>query len=112
MSSILNSAQTILRKQGGMLHTSDAIRLGIAPRILYALRDSGAVAELARGLYRLADLPPLSQPDLVTVALKIPKGVICLISALEFHDLTKQIHGLQTQSLELTQALTDHIAKG
>lgn len=91
MSSTLNSAQTTIRKQGGMLHTSDAIRLGIAPRSLYALRESGAVTELARGLYRLADLPPLSQPDLVTVALKIPKGVICLISALAFHDLTTQI---------------------
>lgn len=74
-----------------MLHTSDAIQLGIAPRTLYALRDSGAIAELARGLYRLADLPPLSQPDLVTVALKIPKGVIAMISALAFHDLTTQI---------------------
>ena len=91
MSSTLTSAQTIIRRQGGMLHTSDAIRLGIAPRTLYALRDSGAIAELTRGLYRLADLPPLSQPDLVTVALKIPKGVITLISALAFHDLTTQI---------------------
>lgn len=46
---------------------------------------------LDRGLYRLTDLPPLSDPDLVTVASRIPKGVICLISALHFHDITTQI---------------------
>ena len=55
------------------------------------MRDAGVLVELSRGLYRLADLPPLSQPDLVTVALKIPRGVICLISALAYHDLTTQI---------------------
>ena len=47
--------------------------------------------QLARGLYRLADLPPLSNPDLVIVARKIPKGVACLVSALAFHELTTQI---------------------
>jgi predicted transcriptional regulator of viral defense system len=74
-----------------MLRTSQAIRLGIAPRVLYALRDGGTVIQVSRGLYRLTDLAPLSQPDLITVALRIPRGVICLISALDFHDLTTQI---------------------
>ena len=49
------------------------------------------VERLARGLYRLAECPPLTEPDLITVAKKIPNGVICLISALAFHDLTTQI---------------------
>jgi predicted transcriptional regulator of viral defense system len=74
-----------------MMRTAQAIRLGIAPRTLYALRDAGSVVEVSRGLYRLADLPPLSQPDLITVALTIPRAVICLISALDYHDLTTQI---------------------
>ena len=47
--------------------------------------------QLSRGLYRLADLPALSNPDLVTVALKIPAGVVCLISALAYHEITTQI---------------------
>ena len=51
----------------------------------------GHLDRLERGLYRLSDLPFLSEPDLVTVAHKIPQGVICLISALSFHELTTQI---------------------
>ena len=81
----------IFREHGGMLRTREALRLGIHPRVLYALRDSGALEELSRGLYRLAELPPLTNPDLVTVALKVPGAVICLISALAFHELTTQV---------------------
>jgi predicted transcriptional regulator of viral defense system len=42
-------------------------------------------------VYRLADSSPLGNPDLVTVATRVPGGVICLISALAFHELTTQI---------------------
>jgi predicted transcriptional regulator of viral defense system len=81
----------LFREHGGMLRTGEALRLGIHPRTLYALRDSGALQQLGRGLYRLAELPPLSHPDLVIVAHKVPQGVICLVSALSFHGLTTQI---------------------
>ena len=76
---------------GGVLRTSAALRAGIHPRRLYEMRDSGVVERLGRGLYRLADLPPLSNPDLVTVAAKVPAGVVCLISALAYHEITTQI---------------------
>jgi predicted transcriptional regulator of viral defense system len=46
---------------------------------------------LSRGLFRLASLEPLGNPDLVTVAARVPKGVLCLISALAFHELTTQV---------------------
>jgi len=39
----------------------------------------------------LAELPPLSHPDLVIVAHRVPLGVICLVSALAFHGLTTQV---------------------
>lgn len=84
-------AETVFRKQGGMLRTSRAIALGVHPRVLYGLRDAGRLQEVSRGLYRLADLPVLGNPDLATVAARIPHGVICLISALAFHGLTTQI---------------------
>jgi len=84
-------AINLFRQHGGTLRTSEALALGIHPRTLYAMRDSGLLVRLSRGLYRLADLPPLSNPDLVTVALKIPQAVICLVSALAFHELTTQI---------------------
>jgi predicted transcriptional regulator of viral defense system len=74
-----------------VLRTKDALRLGIHPETLYGMRDSGGLASLGRGLYRLSDLPPLGNPDLVTVAMKVPSGVICLISALALHELTTQI---------------------
>lgn len=84
-------ALDLFRQHGGTLHTQEALNLGIHPRILYALRDSGALQRLSRGLYRLVDLPPLSTPDLVIVARKLPQAVICLVSALAFHNLTTQI---------------------
>ncbi len=67
------------------------MNLGVHPETLYKMRDSGKLSTLARGLYRVSDLPPLGNPDLATVAMKVPDSVICLISALAFHELTTQI---------------------
>lgn len=90
-SDAIQEAKRIFLDHGGILRTSEALEQGIHPRTLRAMRDSSVLDRLARGLYRLADLPPLSNPDLVTVALKVPGGVICLVSALAFHDLTTEI---------------------
>jgi len=87
----VEAAKTIFRRHDGILKTGKALSQGIHRRTLYAMRDEGMLVRLDRGLYRLADLPPLTDPDLVTVAHKIPQGVICLISALHFHNITTQI---------------------
>ena len=79
------------RKAGGVLRTGQALRAGIHPRDLYALREAGALEALSRGVYRLADLPPLVEPDLVAVAARLPKAVIAVVSALHFHRLTTEI---------------------
>lgn len=71
-----------------MFKTQKAIKLGIHPRTLYALRDDQLVDRLDRGLYRVADAKPLAHPDLVTVVLKVPRGVICLVSALAFRQMS------------------------
>jgi predicted transcriptional regulator of viral defense system len=42
-------------------------------------------------MYRFADMPSLGNPDLATVAMKVTKGVICLISALSYHEMTTEI---------------------
>ena len=55
----------------------EALRTGVHPRDLYALRDAGVIEQISRGVYRLADLPPLAEPDLFTVAARVPKAVIC-----------------------------------
>jgi predicted transcriptional regulator of viral defense system len=85
------AALDVFRQHGGTLHTQEALRQGIHPRTLYALRDSGKLQRLSRGLYRLADLPPLSNPDLVIVAHKLPQAIVCLVSALAFHKLTMRV---------------------
>jgi predicted transcriptional regulator of viral defense system len=81
----------IFRDNGGLLSSTEAIRGGIYPRDLYAMRDAKMLDQLSRGLYRLSNLPPLENPDFVTVARRVPEGVLCLISALSFHELTTQI---------------------
>jgi predicted transcriptional regulator of viral defense system len=84
-------AKRIFRHRRGMLKTGEALSTGIHPRTLYEMHRSGILEQLTRGLYRLANLPPLSNPDLVSVSLKIPNGVICLISALAYHEITTQV---------------------
>ncbi len=76
---------------GEFLKQAKQFNAGIHPRTLYEMHDAGIIEKLSRGLYRLADLPSLGNPDLFSVALRVPNGVICLISALSFHDITTQI---------------------
>ncbi len=84
-------AERIFRERGGMLKMAEAVRAGVHWRTLYALRDAGVLEQLGRGLYRLAEVPPLGNPDLVAVARRVRKGVVCLLSALAYHSLTTQI---------------------
>ena len=84
-------AATIFENHGGILRTAQALKAGIHPKTLYAMRDSGVLELISRGVFRLSDSPPLSNQDLVTVAARVPSGVICLISALSFHEITTQI---------------------
>ena len=93
MSAIKNKLppDEIFRQHGGQLRMSEAIKHGISRYTLYKMRDNGVVEKISRGIYRLVDLPPISQPDLVTVVLRFPKAVICLISALSWHGITTQI---------------------
>jgi len=91
MTSTIDRAKAIFNRRGGTLRTQEALAGGIHPRTLYAMREAGEIERLARGVYRLAGLAPLSEPDLATVAKRIPQGVICLISALAYHELTTQV---------------------
>jgi predicted transcriptional regulator of viral defense system len=75
----------------GRLRMSEAIRYGITRHTLYSLKNRGIIEQVSRGIYRLVQLPPISNPDLVTVSLRFPTAVICLVSALSFHDITTQI---------------------
>lgn len=87
----LEKAREIFQSHEGMLRTKQVLELGIHPRTLYQLRDKGEVIELSRGLYRLNNMELLAEPDLVVVAKKIPKAIMCLITALSLHENTTQI---------------------
>ena len=87
----ITRARRVFNEHGGMLRTSKALRLGIHPRSLYALRDSGEIRPVGRGLYRLAKAPSLTNPDWVAIGVRIPRAVICLVSALAHHELTTQV---------------------
>lgn len=86
----IKSALEIFEKKKFM-RSSEVFEQGIQPRTLYQMRDDGLLVQEGRGLYRLADEQVWSDPDLALVSLRIRKGVICLISALYFHQLTTQI---------------------
>jgi predicted transcriptional regulator of viral defense system len=85
------TGRKVFRDRCGVLKTSEALSAGIHPRTLYEMERIGIIEKLTRGLYRLTDMPPLGNPDLLSVGLKVPSGVICLISALAYHEITTQI---------------------
>jgi predicted transcriptional regulator of viral defense system len=78
----------IARRSGGVASTSELIKGGARWEDLYRLRDEGALIELSRGIYRLADAPATAHLDLVAVSRRAPEGMICLNSAASFWDLT------------------------
>lgn len=80
-----------LRRHGGVLRTRELLASGIHPRDLYELRNSGAIIALSRGVYALADEGAPDQPDILSVLLRIPRGVISHVSALAHFRLTEQI---------------------
>ena len=83
--------EEIFRRHGGQLRMSEAMAHGMTRYMLYALRDRGVVELVSRGIYRLVELPPIGNPDVVTVSLRFPNAVVCLVSALAFHEITTQI---------------------
>ncbi|MFZ4573304.1 MAG: type IV toxin-antitoxin system AbiEi family antitoxin domain-containing protein [Phycisphaerales bacterium] len=84
-------ATRIFRRAGGTLRAAAALGAGIHPRTLRAMLDAGELDRVSRGIYRLADVSLISNPDLVVVAHKAPAAVVCLISALAYHGITTQI---------------------
>ena len=89
--SVCDRAIELIRQLDGAFRTAEAIKAGVHPQTLYALLHSGIIERLSRGVYKLADTEQVSQPDLVIVATRIPQAVICLVSALAFHEMTSQI---------------------
>lgn len=83
--------EAVFREHGGQMRMSEALEAGLSRYRLYRMLDDGVIERVSRGVYRLTELPPISDPDLAVVALRVPRAVVCLVSALAFHDLTTQV---------------------
>jgi predicted transcriptional regulator of viral defense system len=80
-----------LARQKGTLCPSDLHDIGIPRVILTRLTASGQLHKIARGLYRLPDARISEHESLTTIAMKVPQAVFCLLSALQFHEITTQL---------------------
>lgn len=87
----IEKAITFIQNHGGIIRYSEALEAGISSKTFYNMRDQDILIRISRGLYRLAEASQPGYPDLLTVSLRFPKAVICLISALDYHNLTEQI---------------------
>lgn len=86
-----NRALQIIAEAGGIVRTKDALNLGIHPRDLYRLRDTGAVEQLSRGVFGIPARTANSNSDFLIIKTRYPHAVVCLVSALAIHELTTQI---------------------
>lgn len=85
-----------------MMRLKDFAALGIGPETLARLIREGIVVRPARGLYQLAEGAADARRTLAEAAALVPKGVICLVSALQFHGLTLQMPSSVWMAIERT----------
>lgn len=78
-------------RQHGVVRSRDIERLGVSREYLRRLTMNGVVERIGRGLYALPDAEPSENRSLVEAAHLVPRGVVCLLSALQFHQLTTQL---------------------
>ena len=91
-----------LLKAKGMLRLKDFIAQNIEAETLARLVRDGQVISPARGLYQLPDAQVDAAHSLAEAATLVPKGIICLISALQFHKLTLQMPSAVWMAIERT----------
>ena len=80
-----------LASQKGLLRSSDLGEVGIPRVCLTRLVASGQLEKTGRGLYRLSGSTASEHESLITIATQVPQAVFCLLSALQFHELTTQL---------------------
>ena len=76
--------------QKGLLRASDLDAIDAPRVVLTRLTAAGLLERIGRGLYRLPDFHASEHESLVTVATKVPQAVFCLLTALQFHELTSE----------------------
>lgn len=79
-----------LARARGVIRAADVENVGASRTLLPHLADKGVLRRVSRGAYALADYQP-EHETLVAAAAAVPHGVICLLSALQFHEITTQM---------------------
>ena len=80
-----------LTHRKGILTARDVAAAGIHSQHLTRLLDDGMIERIARGRYWLVDRDRTEHDGLVAAAAAVPRGVICLLSALQFHGIGTQL---------------------
>jgi len=78
----------VFKRHEGFARTKDIQGKGIHHREIKRGMDAGKIVRVKRGLYRLADIPLISHQGFVDLARAVPEGVMCLLSALSYYELT------------------------
>ena len=79
-----------LSREMGVIRAKEAEARGIHPEYLKRLAQQGMLIRSARGIYTFADTEITASHTLVEAVKRVPHGVVCLLSALSFHELTTQ----------------------
>ena len=77
-------------REQGLIRPRDLKRRGLPPRLLRRLAERGAVERVGRGLYRHPEAPLTEHHSLALVSKRYPEARVCLLSALQFHEMTTQ----------------------
>src|ERR1700722_8963035 len=80
-----------LLRERGMVRLSELTKSGVTAATVSRMKEKGLILKLGRGLYQLPDASLSVNHSLAEAAKLVPKGVICLTSALAFHELTDTI---------------------
>ncbi|MBF0489844.1 MAG: type IV toxin-antitoxin system AbiEi family antitoxin domain-containing protein [Candidatus Omnitrophica bacterium] len=80
-----------IKKNGGFASSGELIKGGFYKAVIYSALKSGLIDRVRHGVYGLAGTLDFAHPDLVTASIVVPNGVICLITALSFYEVTDEI---------------------
>ncbi len=76
-----------LARRRGILRAKDLQEAGIHPEYLRRLCEKGTVLKIGRGLYMSADAQISANTSLAQASRRVPHAIICLLSALRFHEI-------------------------
>ena len=80
-----------LLRRKGMLRPSDLDAIHASRVVLTRMTAGGQLERVGRGIYRLPNSQGTEYESLATIAIKVPQAVFCLLTALQFHELTTQL---------------------